>query len=179
MTKMRDKGLPRRMLLEELERRIQGDITYDSGKIIGSMCTQPHALAKYVYTRCLEKNLGDPGLFPATAELEKEAVQMLGSLLSNSNAAGYIVSGGTEANILALWVARNLSKKEHGEVIVPVSAHVSFEKAADLLGLKLIKIELNKFFQVDAKAVEDAITPKTVAIVGVAGSTGLGTVDPI
>jgi len=175
---MRDKRLPRRTILEELEKRIQGDATYDSGKIIGSMCTQPHNLAKYVYTKCLEKNLGDPGLFPATAELEKEAIQMLGSLLSNSNPAGYIVSGGTEANTLALWVARNRSMKEHGEVIVPVSAHVSFEKAADLLGLKLIKIELNKF-QVDVKAVEDAITSKTVAIIGVAGSTGLGTVDSI
>jgi tyrosine decarboxylase/aspartate 1-decarboxylase len=175
---MRDKGLSKHILLEELEKRIQNDATYDSGKIIGSMCTRPHSLAKYVYTRCLEKNLGDPGLFPATAQLEREAVQMLGSLLSNPNAAGYIVSGGTEANTLSLWVARNLSRKEHGEVIVPVSAHVSFEKAADLLGLKLIKIKLNDF-QVDVKAVEDAITPKTVAIIGVAGSTGLGTVDPI
>lgn len=177
--KVREKGLPRRMLLKELDGRLQGDLTYDSGRIIGSMCTQPHSLAKYVYTRCLEKNLGDPGLFPATAELEREAVQMLGSLLSNPDSKGHIVSGGTEANILALWVARNISRKEGGEVIIPVSAHFSFNKAADLLGLKLVKVRLNNKFQVDAKEVEGSITPKTVAIVGVAGTTGLGAVDPI
>jgi tyrosine decarboxylase/aspartate 1-decarboxylase len=143
------------------------------------MCTKPHNLAKQVYLQYLEKNLGDPGLFPASAELEQEAIHMLGSLLSNPNASGRIVSGGTEANILALWTARNLAKKKRDEIIVPVSAHCSFDKAADLLNLKLIKVRLNHNFQMDVKAAEEAITPKTVAIVGVAGTTGLGVIDPI
>lgn len=166
------------MVIQELKTRLQEDFTYTSGKIIASMCTKPHSFAKHVYAQYLEKNLGDPGLFPATARLEHEAVQMLGSLLHNPNASGYIVSGGTEANILALWVARNLAKKKR-EVIVPASAHFSLDKAADLLSLKLIKIKLNDQFQVDTKAVKDAITPRTAAIVGIVGTTDLGAVDPI
>jgi tyrosine decarboxylase/aspartate 1-decarboxylase len=150
-----------------------------SGKILCSMCTSPHSFAKQIYQKYLEKNLGDPSLFPASAELEKETVSMLGLLLSNPKASGSIVSGGTEANIVALWAARNIAKKERGEVIVPVSAHYSFGKASDLLNLKLIKVKLNRRFQMDVKAAEKSITSKTVAIVGVAGSTGLGVVDPI
>jgi len=175
---LQEKGLPQKVVLKELQSRLREDFTYDSGKILGSMCNEPHTFAKRVYVKCIEKNLGDPGLFPATAKLEHEAIQMLGSLLSNPNACGHIVSGGTEANILAMWAARNLNK-EHNEVIVPVSAHISFDKAADLLNLKLIKVKLNDNFQMDVTATETAITPKTVAIVGIAGTTELGVVDPI
>jgi tyrosine decarboxylase/aspartate 1-decarboxylase len=176
---MNRKGLPKSLVLQRLKSKLNGDFTYDSGKILGSMCTKPHAFAKQVYMKCLEKNLGDPGLFPATAELEKEAVQLLGSLLSNPNVCGHFVSGGTEANIVALWAARNLSKKNRNEVVVPVSAHYSFDKAADLLGLKLVKVKLNDRFQVDTEAVKGAITSRTFAIVGIAGTTELGIVDPI
>lgn len=176
---MYEKGLPKNALFQKIKTRLQQDSTYRSGRILGSMCTEPHSFAKQVYMQFLEKNLGDPYLFPATAELEREVIQMFGSLLSNPNAYGYIVSGGTEANILALWTARNLAKRKKHEVILSVSSHFSFDKAADLLGLKLIKIELNNRFQVDIKAVEETITSNTVAIVGNAGTTDLGVVDPI
>ena len=176
---MHEKGLPKSLVLQQLRSKLKEDFTYDSGKILGSMCTKPHTFAKQIYTKCLEKNLGDPGLFPATAELEKEAIQLLGSMLSNPNACGHFVSGGTEANIIALWAARNLSKEKRNEVIVPASAHYSFDKAADLLRLKLIKVKLSERFQVDTAAVKGAITSKTLAIVGIAGTTELGIVDPI
>ena len=176
---MPEKGLPQNIVLKELGTKLQRDLTYSSGKILGSMCTRPHSLAKQVYLQYLEKNLGDPGLFPASEEVEQEVIRMLGSLLSNPKASGRIVSGGTEANILALWTARNLARKERGEVIVPVSAHCSFDKASDLLNLKLIKVKLDDRFRMNVEAVEKTITPKTVAIVGVAGTTGLGVVDPI
>ncbi|UCC59157.1 MAG: tyrosine decarboxylase MfnA [Candidatus Bathyarchaeum sp.] len=176
---MPEKGLPQNIIRKMLEAKLQRDLTYSSGKILCSMCTNPHSFAKQIYRKYLEKNLGDPGLFPASAELEQETIHMLGSLLSNPEASGSIVSGGTEANIIALWIARNLAKKDCGEVIVPVSAHYSFDKASDLLNLKLIKVNLNHHFQMDVKAAEKAITPRTVAIVGVAGTTGLGVVDPM
>ncbi|MCW4015138.1 MAG: tyrosine decarboxylase MfnA [Candidatus Bathyarchaeota archaeon] len=178
-TKMPEQGLSQNAVLDELETKLQRDLTYSSGKILCSMCTNPHNFSKQIYRQYIEKNLGDPSLFPATTELEQETVSMLGSMLSNPHASGSIVSGGTEANIVALWAARKLANKERGEVVVPVSAHYSFDKACDLLNLKLVKVKLNNNFQIDVKAAEDAITKKTVAIVGVAGTTGLGVVDPI
>jgi tyrosine decarboxylase/aspartate 1-decarboxylase len=178
-SRMPDEGLPQDNVVQELETKLRRDRTYSSGKILCSMCTDPHSFAKQVYSKYLEKNLGDPSLFPASAELEQETVSMLGSLLSNPEACGGIVSGGTEGNIVALWAARNLAKKVRGEVVVPVSAHYSFDKACDLLNLKLVKVKLNGNYQMDVKAAEKAISSETVAVVGLAGSTGLGAVDPI
>lgn len=176
---MQDKGLPEQKLKEELELRLKGDFKYDSGRIIGSMCTSPHPLARKVYLQFLGTNLGDTGLFPAVAELEKEAVKMLGTLLSNPEASGQIVTGGTEANLLAMWAAKKLSRKADCEVIVPTSAHYSFDKAADLLGMRIVKARLNDRFQVDVAEVRKVVSPKTAAIVGIAGTTELGVVDPI
>jgi len=176
---MHVKGVPEKALLKELESRFQEDFTYDSGRIIGSMCTTPHVLARKVYGHFLDKNLGDSGLFPAVAEIEKETVRMLGTLLSNPEASGHIVTGGTEANVLALWTAKKLSGKTDCEAIVPASAHCSFDKATDLMGIKIVKAKLNNRFQVDVAAVKKAISPRTIAVVGIAGTTGLGVVDPI
>lgn len=180
---MQQKGIPREKILEELSQKLQKDLTYESGKILGSMCTIPHPLAKRVMLQCIEKNLGDPGLFKGTQEIEIEVVKMLGKLLNNPESWGYIVSGGTEANIVAMRIARNLARKKHKtktpEVIIPQSAHASFDKAADLLGLRLIRIPLDKQYRVKVPEVKKAITKNTVAIVGIAGTTALGAVDPI
>ena len=177
--KMQNKGSPENLVLKELESKLRNDFTYGSGRIIGSMCTCPHPLAKKAHTRFLDRNVGDSGLFPAVVKLEKEAIHMLGTLLSNPRASGHILTGGTEANTLALWTARKLAKKKNCEVIVPASSHYSFDKAADLLGLKIVRARLNNRFQVDVEAVEKAINSNTIAIVGIAGTTGLGVVDPI
>ena len=172
-------GTSRVSLFEMLESRLKEDFTYESGRIIGSMCTRSHSLGREVFTKFVDKNIGDSGLFPAVVDMEKETIKMLGNLLSNTRAQGSIVTGGTEANILALWTARKLSKRNKGEVVVPKSAHCSFDKAADLLGLRLVKVRLNEKFQAEVEAVKDAITPHTIAIVGMAGTTALGVVDPL
>lgn len=117
MKSLQEKGIPRKAVLRELRTRLGKDYTYDSGRILGSMCTSPHPFAKQTYARFFEKNLGDPD--PASTEIEREAVQMLGSLLSHPNAVGHIVSGGTEANILAMWTARNLHNNRCNEVVAP------------------------------------------------------------
>jgi tyrosine decarboxylase/aspartate 1-decarboxylase len=173
------KGSPKKTILRTLESRLSRDLTYDSGRIIGSMCTRPHPFGKKVYASFLEKNLGDAGLFPGTAQLEEETIGMLGNLLSNPNPSGHIVTGGTEANILAMWTAKKLSRTANCDIIVPASAHCSFEKAADLLDIKLLRAKLNSKYQVDVADVRRLVNTNTIAIVGIAGTTSLGVVDPI
>lgn len=179
---MQLKGVSAKEVLRELEERLASDMSYRSGRILGSMCTSPHPLARKIFFKYIEKNLGDPGLFPATFQLEKEVISMLGELLGNPDAAGIITSGGTEANISAVRIARNISRREgrNGRtIIVPESAHASFEKAADLLDLKLVKAKLDEEYRVDVDDVQDKITKDTFALVGIAGTTALGVVDPI
>ncbi len=169
----------KKAILKELESKLRVDYNFESGKIVGSMCTVPHGFAQKVYPKFIAKNVGDAGLFPGVMSLEKEVIHMMGELLSNNAAYGHIVTGGTEANITALWTAKKLAKKNNGEVIVPASAHYSFDKAADLLGLKMVKVKLDERFQADVEAIKEAVTPRTIALVGIAGTTSLGAVDPI
>ncbi|USS40794.1 tyrosine decarboxylase MfnA [Thermococcus aggregans] len=172
-------GMSEEEVLAELEGRLKIDLTFNSGKILGSMCTYPHPLAQKIVQKYIDRNLGDPGLHKGSRQIEEEAVQMLGELLHLKKAYGNIVSGGTEANILAVRAFRNISDVEKPELILPKSAHFSFLKASDLLRVKLVWAELNKDYSVNVKDVENKITDNTIGIVGIAGTTGLGVVDDI
>ncbi|WXG43448.1 MAG: tyrosine decarboxylase MfnA [Promethearchaeati archaeon SRVP18_Atabeyarchaeia-1] len=177
---MEEQGIPANKILQELEERTKNDYTHDSGRILGSMISKPHRFASEVYIKYLEKNLGDPGLCPGVAEIEKEAIGLIGSLLHHPNASGNIVTGGTEANLIAMAVARNMREDtRRPTIIMPRSAHVSFDKAASLLCLHKIKVGLNRSFQMNVDELKRSITGDTVAIVAVAGTTVLGVVDPI
>jgi tyrosine decarboxylase/aspartate 1-decarboxylase len=166
-------------VLAELDRRLAGDFSYASGRILGSMVSGPHELAARVFVECLEKNIGDPGLFPATAELEREVVAMVGALLAHPAAAGNVTSGGNESNILALWAARTRAGGERRQLIASAASHASYDKAARLLDLELVEIPVDGRQVIDVAAARRAIGPRTLAIAGVAGCTPLGLVDPI
>ncbi|MHA1264324.1 MAG: tyrosine decarboxylase MfnA [Candidatus Helarchaeota archaeon] len=177
---MEYEGISEEVVINQIiETLKQDDMSYESGQILGSMCTKPLSLTIKLYQKFFDRNLGDPGLWKGTWKLEREAIQMLGTLLHNPTATGYIVTGGTEANLMAMRIARNSHFNGHPEIIVPCSAHASFDKAADLMRLKIIKVPLTKAYTVDVEAIEEAISKNTVAIVGIAGTTSLGVVDPI
>ncbi len=177
---MEMEGLPEDVVFQQILETLNGnDMSYDSGQILGSMCTKPLAFTIKLYQQFFDRNLGDPGLWRGTWKLEREAIKILGILLNNPRAIGYIVTGGTEANLMAMRIARNSFFNGQPEIIVPCSAHASFDKAADLMRLKIVKIPLTSTYQVDIEAVQEAISEKTVAIVGIAGTTSLGVVDPI
>ena len=173
------KGADEEEVLGELERKTAEDLTFDSGKILGSMCTYPHPFAVKIVGRYIDRNLGDPGLHVGSQRVEREAVDMLADLLGLERGYGHIVSGGTEANILAVRAFRNLADVENPELILPESAHFSFLKASEMLGVKLVWARLKKDYSVDVRDVENKITENTIGIVGIAGTTGLGVVDDI
>jgi tyrosine decarboxylase/aspartate 1-decarboxylase len=177
---MRQKGLPKKEILARLKAAQARDLKYKDGKILCSMCTQPYPAARRAHGMFLDSNLGDSGLFAGAAQLEREAVASLAQLLhAPAGYAGFIVSGGTEANLLAMYAAREQAAVSEPEVIAPESAHFSFDKICNLLKLKPIKAPLSQSFTVDPATVKQLVTKRTVAIVGNAGSVELGTVDPI
>lgn len=180
---MDDKPVDKKIILEELEELHKLDYDYADGRILGSMCTEAHPFAKEVYCKFLDTNLGDPGLFRGTKTIEKKVIESIGEMLSLDNAYGNIVTGGTEANLMAIRAARNHARKykgiTDGEIIIPDSAHFSFKKAADMLNLKIVEAKLDDNYKIDVESVKSAISSKTVAIVAIAGTTELGLIDPI
>jgi tyrosine decarboxylase/aspartate 1-decarboxylase len=165
-------------IINNLDKYRVQDFTFSSGRILGSMCTQPHPIAKKAYMKFLETNLGDPELFPGSKKIEEEYLSFVLNLLNApKEASGIIGSGGTESNITAIWLAKKLSGKN--EVIIPSTAHFSFEKIASIMDIKLIPVPLTKDYHIDVSKVKKKISKNTAAVVGIAGSTELGTIDPI
>lgn len=171
----------------------------------------------------LNQNLVKIETSKAFTPLERQVLGMLHRLIygqsdtfydqwmhSANHSLGAFCSGGTIANITALWVARNKALRANGSfkgvekeglfkamkhygydglaVLVSERGHYSLKKAADVLGLGqeglvAVKTDANNRIIVDdlkAKIVElEKQNIKPIAVIGVAGTTETGNVDPL
>lgn len=96
---------------------------------------------------------GGETTFEGTHAIEKDflnliAIDILGATQGNYD--GYVASGGTEANIQALWINRNFFMQQYHleakeiAVIYSSDSHYSFYKAANLLQIQAIQVEVNE-----------------------------------
>ena len=174
---MLNKGCSEEDLFSFLSKKKQEDL--DHAFILSSMCTLPHPVAVRAHDMFMETNLGDPGLFPGTASLEQLLIERFGTLFHNKEAGGYATSGGTESNLQALRLAKVLAHAKCPNVVVPESAHFSFKKACDMLCIEMRCVPLDTDWRMDADVAAEQIDTNTVCLVGVAGTTEYGMVDPI
>ncbi|WP_228434507.1 tyrosine decarboxylase MfnA [Natrarchaeobaculum aegyptiacum] len=148
-------------------------------RVLSSMCTEPHPVAREAAERFLATNPGDPGTYPTISALEDDAIAILGEIAGLEEPAGYLASGGTEANIQAMRIARERADTDRPNVVMPESGHFSFRKAADLLEIELRIVPTDEDHRADLEAVRACVDDDTAAVVGVAGTTEYGRVDPI
>jgi len=172
-----EQGQATETVLAELESAFRSNHHFQDGRILSSMCTAPHKLAIQAHIKFIESNLGNPDLYPGTKHLEEMVIAQLAELFHGKTFAGHMTTGGTEANITALWLARKLSGKT--EVVFPKSVHFSIKKAIDLLGLTPVEVELDQSYRLSVDDVKDKLTEQTAAVVCMAGTTELGVIDPI
>jgi len=173
-------GKDKKKIIDEIKRACSSDYSYQEGRILNSICSEPLPVAVEAYCQTIHTNLGDVRIFPGVKKIERAVTQMIGDLLSHPGAAGNVVSGGTEANLLALLAARNKNKNiTSPEVVVPFSIHFSVNKAASILGLKLRYTKLDHNQHADPKEIERSINSNTIAIMATAGTSETGAVDPI
>lgn len=142
-------------------------------------------VAKQAYLMFFSENGLGPRAFGSLARFEADIVAMGLDLLSGGgDARGAMTTGGTESIFLAVKAARDLARRQRPglaapQIVLPYSAHPAFDKAADFLGLVTSRVPLRADFTADAAAMEAAITPDTVMLVGSAPAYPHGVVDPI
>eukprot|EP00727_Mastigamoeba_balamuthi_P011462 m51a1_g6939 putative glutamate decarboxylase (475) ;mRNA; r:238107-239531 len=120
----------------------------------------------------------------STTRAETEFVSMLARDLGLSDTAwGYVCSGGTVANIEALWVARNKDRalapctaSRRRAVLASKYAHYSVRKACDLLDLELRQCPVDARGRMRAPEGLDA---SVLAVVATVGTTEYGVVDDV
>jgi glutamate decarboxylase len=171
----------------------------------------------------LNQNLVKIETSKAFTPLERQVLGMLHKLIysesepfynkwmhSSEHSLGAFCSGGTIANITALWVARNRALKADGDfqgvekqglfkamkhygyeglaILVSERGHYSLKKAADLLGIGqqgLVAVKTDEYNRICpedlkhkfAELKQQGIHP--FAVIGVAGTTETGNVDPL
>ena len=178
-------------------------------------------LAKIMMT--LNQNVVKIETSKAFTPLERQVVGMLHRLVydrsddyyaqwtqSFQHSLGVLCSGGTIANVTALWAARNRRLGPRGDfagvaeeglaaalrhagldglvVFVSRRGHYSLAKASDLLGLghkQLVAIPVTPDHKIDVAVLRREIARArernfgVLAIVGIAGTTETGNVDPL
>ncbi len=116
-------------------------------------------------------------------ELENMVIKKISKWFHGNNIDGYINSGSSEGNIMALWIGREYLKKfEKPIVLSHIDGHYSIDKAARLLELKLIKSKKDSWNQPLDKESLKKMTKNInspLIIVGTLGHTSTGIIDDI
>ncbi len=165
-------------IIEKLKRLRSEDPSFRDGRILSSVSTEPLPVALKAFRIFSDTNALDTNIFPSVQKIEREVIEWFGKLLKNPGISGYITTGGTEANIMALLSAKKLYPGRD-EIIVPESAHYSIMRASELMNLEIIWIKVDKNFRADANLIKDKINRDTLAVIATAGTSSLGIVDPI
>ena len=176
-------------IMANLKAMKKQDLNWQSGKVFSYIYGTDESvmeMAQEAYKLYLTENGLDPSSFPSLLKLETEVISMVAGLLNGGQeATGNCTSGGTESVILAVKTARDFARATRPEVtnpeiIVPVTAHPCFNKAAHYLGVSIKMIPVDPVtYRADVKAMEAAITDQTIMMVGSAPSYTHGVIDPI
>lgn len=182
-------GLTGEEILSTLRDYQQYDVPWRDGRVLTGVYDPGEAAAgviKQAYMAYLSENALYPNLFPSLLQVENDIVRMLAGLLGgDERVAGNCTSGGTESILLAVKAARDLARVERPgvtqpEMVLPITAHPAFHKAAHYLGLKIVLTPFTSgTFRADVAAIRDAITANTVLLAASAPCYSHGVIDPI
>ncbi|MBI5825299.1 MAG: aspartate aminotransferase family protein [Chloroflexi bacterium] len=153
-------------------------LVYHAGKDVDDLLKEASLLF-------FSENGLNPTAFPSLRKFETEIVAMAASLLGgDDNAAGTVTSGGTESLLMTVKTARDWARKHRPEIklpemILPITGHPAFEKAAEYFGVKAVHISVRADCRADAESARRAVTANTILMIGSAPAYPHGVVDPI
>ncbi len=96
---------------------------------------------------------GHIDMFAGTQKIEKELIQLIAEQMFKgepNQQDGYVATGGTEANMQAMWIYRNYFQKKYGAkteeigLVYSEDSHYSMPKGANLLGLTSIILPVDE-----------------------------------
>ncbi len=136
------------------------------------------------YNTYFSANGLNPTVFQSLKRLESEVVRITANLLhGDRNVVGVMTSGGTESCLLAVKTYRDMGRAEKRikkpEMVIPITAHVAWDKGSEYFGVKAVRAPLDKSLRLDLRAVRKLVNRNTVMILGSAPEYPHGMIDPI
>ncbi len=167
-------------VLLEVAERMQGNYPYFHPLYAGQMLKPPHPVARLAYMLSLWINPNNHALDggKASSALEKEAVAEIAGIFGWDEHLGHLSSGGTFANLEALWVSGRLSPGKM--VVASEQAHYTHKRISEVLGLPFQSIPCDRQAKMDLNLLEALLkTGQVGTVVATIGTTGVGSVDPL
>ena len=167
-------------IVNELTTRLGDNYPFDHPRYAGQMVKPPHPIAVLAYATTMLLNPNNHALDggPATSAMEREVVESLASMFGYEQHLGHLTSGGTVANLEALWVARSLHPGKR--ILASDQAHYTHSRLSEVIGVSFGAVRTHRHGRMDLDALEDELRQGDVGtVVATAGTTGLGSVDPV
>ncbi|MBU2511103.1 aminotransferase class I/II-fold pyridoxal phosphate-dependent enzyme [bacterium] len=166
--------------LIEVAERLKDNFPYFHPLYAGQMLKPPHPIARLAYMLALWINPNNHALDGgrASSAMEKEAVVNIAAMFGWDKFLGHLTSGGTMANLEALWI----SKKLHPEKMVVASeqAHYTHNRISEVLKLDFESVPCDYQARMDLEGLERILkTGKVGTVVATLGTTGVGSLDPL
>ncbi|MDG2289184.1 MAG: aminotransferase class V-fold PLP-dependent enzyme, partial [Woeseiaceae bacterium] len=167
-------------VIDEVATRLQDNYPYHHPQYVGQMLKPPHPVARIAYAMSLWINPNNHALDGgrASSVMEKECIADLATMFGWQKHLGHLTSGGTMANLEALWVAGRLHPGK--DIIGSEQAHYTHSRISEVLGLTFSAVSVLPNGQMDIAAIVDLLRQGNVGtIVVTIGNTSLGAVDPL
>lgn len=168
-------------VVEALQQRLGRQLPQAAPGFAMHMSRPPHGIAwlAQALASALQPNNHNRDAGAACSEMELEAVAALGSMVGWPQATGHLCSGGTMANLEALWVARE-RLGAGATVLLTDHAHYAHRRNARLLGLRCEVLPADAAGRWNLAALDERLAaPGPCIVVATLGTTALGAVDPL
>lgn len=169
-------------VLSEVATRMADNYPYFHPLYAGQMLKPPHPIARAAYTLAMAINPNnharDGGR--ASSQMEIEAVAALAAMFgwAAPNFLGHLTSGGTFANLEALWIAGRLAPGKL--ILASQQAHYTHQRISSVLKIPFTAVASDDRGRMDLNALEDQLRRGDVGtVVATLGTTALGSVDPL
>lgn len=167
-------------VLLDVATRMQDNYPYFHPQYAGQMLKPPHPVARAAYMLAMWINPNNHALDGgrASSKMEREAVAELAGMFGWQEHLGHLTSGGTMANLEALWVSGRLSPGK--KVVASEQAHYTHSRISEVLKLGFEAIPCDMRSRMDLGALEERLKKGDVGtVVATMGTTGTGAVDPL
>jgi len=167
-------------VLKEVAERLKDNYPYGDPLYAGQMLKPPHEVARRAYEMALKINPNNHALDGgrASSAMEKEAVAELAKMIGWDAHLGHLCSGGTMANLEALWIAGQLHPGK--TVLASTQAHYTHQRIAGVLGVPFETVPCDRRGRLDAQALDRRLAAGGVGtVVATMGTTATGAVDPL
>ncbi len=167
-------------VLEETARRLGDNYPYFHPLYAGQMLKPPHPVARAAYALAMTINPNnharDGGR--ASSAMEIEAVAEIAGMFGWSEYLGHLTSGGTMANLEALWVAGQMAPGRR--IVASEQAHYTHQRISAVLKLEYAAVAADGRGRMRLDALEAELRKGDVGTVVVTlGTTAIGAVDPL